>query len=81
MAPRELNFFSLQFLITGLYLVQMLMFDGKKELQIPVNPFSHVPFHKIKVIDCLVLPGYTPILILLFLLLPSVFIKKNYLDD
>lgn len=30
MAPSVSNFFSLQFLITVLYLVQMLMFDGKK---------------------------------------------------
>lgn len=46
MAPHELTFFSLQFLITVLYLVQMLMFDGKQSCQYLETPLVMRPLIK-----------------------------------
>ena len=73
MAPCELNFFSLQFLIPELYLVQTFMFGGQRIVD-TFKPLWSRAFSQNKG-DCFMLQEFTiPILILVFLLLllPSV---------
>jgi hypothetical protein len=50
MASCELNSFSLKFLITVLYLVEMLIFGGKRIANTVKHTFSHRHFHRMKMI-------------------------------
>lgn len=73
MESYEFSFFRLKFLITVLYLVEMLIF-GDKRIANTTKHFSSQALSWNKIVDGLQLQEFTiPILVLLFLLLPGNF--------